>query len=333
MTTNCYAGRGVKALTALFLLLIAIYYFVACAYVENAETDIDNHLILNCTFDYLKVGESRKYFVKQSPAAAGYKTVWESLNENVATVDEEGVVSALSGGETIIYVRAENTPYKAGMKLTVADETVKSEDGENALQLAVDKVKNDGYVLIIGGYYPHVKINKRVTFTGVEGAKTGGITICDGAELFMFSTTVYASAESGISPCVETGENSSFTAVNCSFLYNDPTGESVCEKAVSAPQNAERIYLRACSFSGYSKCVETGATDGEIYIVNCDFSDAETAVEIDLRIEGTTMDKNAYGKVSDNVYTGCKSCVKLYYNSPSYTGKLEISDSDVGVPS
>lgn len=333
MKTISYSRRFTMTCAVVFLTLLFVVGIAACTFDAGAETDTNNHLILNCTFDYLKAGESRKYFVKQSPSAAGYKTVWKSSDENVATVDEDGMVHAVSGGEAVISVSAENTPYKSEMKLTVADEIVRKKDGENALQLAVDKVKNDGYVLIIGGYYPSVIIDKRITVTGIDGARTGRITVEEEGQLFMFSTSVYASAESGISPCIEIGKNSSLTAVNCSFFYDDPSGNSKGETAVSAPADASEIYLRACSFSGYSKCVETGATDGEIYIVNCDFSGAETAVEIDLRVKGTTLDKNASGKVSDNVYIGCKSCVKLFYNALTYTGELEISDSDVGVPS
>lgn len=318
------------AVTAMILLLFAA---TGCVAYGSGENEPDGHLILNCTFDYLKTGESRRYYLKQSPSSSGYEIVWESADEQIATVDDEGTVTAVGAGETTVTARASGTPYKARMKLTVADETVNGKDGENAAQLAVDKVKNDGSVLIIGGYYPSLKVDKRLTVTCAEGAAFGEINVENGGQLFLYYATVSAASTARKNACVTLGENSSLTAVACSFSYTDPTGETRSEAAISAPSDATGIYCRACSFSGYETCVKAGATDGEIYLVNNDFSDAATAVEIDLRVVGTTADKNAYGKISDNVYVGCKETVKLYYNAPSYTGALDISDADVRVPS
>lgn len=325
----------VSVLVICVAMSVAVLMFTAsgCVAAPASEEAIDGHIILNCTFDYLKVGESRRYYAKTSPAAAGYVLDWESSDESVATVDKNGVVSAVASGETHITVSAENTPYKAKMKLTVADDVVTEKDGEDALQRVVNSLENDGSVLVIGGYYPDLKIDKRVSLTGVEGAAIGDIKVNKGAELFMFSVSVYAAADTGGKACVSIDEGGSFTAVGCSFSYDDPTSESRSENAVYAPSDAISVYCRACSFSGYDTPVYLGATEGRIYLVNNDFSDALTAVEIDLRVEGTNENKNAEGKVSDNVYIGCKECVKLYYNSNSYTGSLEIPDADVVVPS
>lgn len=333
MKTRRYGRSKIFALVSVFLVFTVILVCTACTGAGEVSEQKDGHLILNCTFDCLRTGESRKYYVRQSPAAAGYELVWESGDENVATVDKSGTVTAVGGGETDITVKAENTPYKARMKLTVADETVFKEEGESALQLAVDKLENNGSVLVIGGYYPYLTISGRVTITGMEGAAVGQIEVKDNAELFLYSASVYSPCQSERKACVTLGKGSRFTAVGCGFFYDDPTGETTSEYAVSAPLDAAGVYCRACSFSGYKDCVKIGATDGEIYLVNNDFNEAETAITIDLRISGTEEDKNAYGKVNDNVYIGCKECVKLYYNAISYTGPLEIADADVSVPS
>lgn len=333
MKTKGYTGVKITlpvVVTALILIAVSL---TGCVTLGGSESEADGHLILNCTFDYLKTGESRRYYVKQSPAAAGYDVVWESGDELIATVNKEGEVTAVGAGETTVTVTVPGTPYKAKMKLTVADETVSGKEGEDAAQLAVDNAKNDGSVLIIGGYYPSLRVDKRLTLTCVEGAAFGEITVKDDAELFLYYASVSAPSSTEENACVTLGANSSFTAVACSFSYIDPTGETRAESAVSAPEDAARIYCRACSFSGYDTCVTAGATDGEIYLVNNDFSGAGTAVEIDLRVEGTTKDKNASGKIADNVYVQCKETVSLYYNAPSYTGDLEIADADVRVPS
>lgn len=333
MKTCCYRGRKILISVSLAIIFALALLSVSCGASATVAENADGHIILNCTFDYMKTGDSRRYYVRQNPSSAGYETFWESENGNVATVDGNGVVTAVGAGETSIVVRAINTPYKAVLKLTVADEIVEEKDGENALQLAVDKVKNSGSVLVIGGYYPTLKVEKQVSVTGVGDAAIGDITVEKEGQLFLYSTSVYAACETDLKGCVTVGKNARFTAVRCSFFYDDPSGEKKSENAVYAPADATEIYCRACSFNGYGKCVQIGATDGEIFLVNNDFSDAETAVEIDLRVNGSTADKNARGEVKDNVYIGCKTCVDLYYNALAYTGALEITDADVKVPS
>lgn len=333
MKTVCYPRVKIALLAAVAMLIAVLFFATGCASSRKTEEEADGHLILNCTFDYMQTGEKRRYYVKQSPASAGYDLVWESGDEEIATVDKDGVVTARGAGETTVTVRAEGTPYKSRMKLIVAEQIINGSEGENAAQLAVDNAKNDGSVLIIGGYYPSVRINKKLTVTCAEGAAFGEITLEDDAQLFLYHASVSAPATTEKSACVTLGKNTSFTAVACSFSYIDPTGETFSETAVSAPTDAERVYCRGCSFSGYRTCVKVGATEGEIYLVNNDFTDAETAVEIDLRVKGTTEDKDASGKIADNVYVGCKTAVSLYYNALSYTGALEIADADVSVPS
>lgn len=333
MKTECYSRVRITMLAAVATLVAVLLFSTGCATFQTESEDNDGHLILNCTFDYLQTGEKRKYYVKQSPSSAGFDLVWESGNEEIATVDKEGMVTAVGAGETTVTVSAIGTPYKARLKLTVAEEIVNASEGENAAQLALDNAKNDGSVLIIGGYYPSVKIDKKLTVTCAEGAAFGEIILEKDAQLFLYYASVSAPSTTGKNAGVTLGDNASFTAVACSFSYIDPTGETVSETAVSAPTDAVRIYCRGCSFSGYRTCVKVGATDGEIYLVNNDFTGAETAVEIDLRVEGATEDKNASGKIADNVYVGCKTAVSLYYNALSYTGALEIADADVSVPS
>lgn len=320
----------------LFALLAAVAALLAvlCSCTADSGTNErpDGHVILNCSFDYIGTGESRRYYAKQSPAAANYTLVWESSDESVATVDADGTVTAVAGGKAYISVRAEGKPYRAELELTVADETVSGADGEEGLQAAVDRVKNDGFVLITDGYFGCVRVDKRVTLTGVGNAAVAGLEVADDALLYVNSLSVYATPGSGSDACVKVGKNASFTAVGCTFFYDDPTGQTTSDVAVSAPVDASEIYCRACSFDGYEECVGIGATDGEIYVVNNDFSNAQTAVRIDLRKPGGVDDGQATGKVADNVYIGCGECVKLLFNALSYTGTLEIPDADVSVP-
>ena len=63
----------------------------------------------------LKTGETKTLKATIAPADANYTLVWRSLNENIAKVNEKGVVTAISVGETKIEAIADN-----GVKATVA---------------------------------------------------------------------------------------------------------------------------------------------------------------------------------------------------------------------
>ena len=331
MTTKRYSRMIFVVFVLAATVSAALFFLCSCTSSGAFSRASDGHVILNCSFDYLKTGESRRYYAKQSPAAANYSLVWASSDESVATVDD-GFVTAVSGGETVIRVSVEGKPYRAEMKLTVADETVGEKDGKNGLQSALNRVKNNGVVLITDGYFDSVKVDKRVAVKGSRNAAVAGFEVADDAQLFINSLSVYATPGSEANACVKVGKNASFTAVGCTFFYDDPTAQTTSDVAVSAPADASEIYCRACSFNGYSECVAIGATDGDIYIVNNDFSDAETAVCVDLRRSDVGEDGRATGKVADNVYIDCSECVKLLFNALSYTGTLEIPDSEVSVP-
>jgi len=57
----------------------------------------------------LLIGEKIKTKVTVSPSDAEDKTIkWTSSNEEVATVDEEGVITAVGGGEATIKATSSN---------------------------------------------------------------------------------------------------------------------------------------------------------------------------------------------------------------------------------
>lgn len=313
-------------------MLACAFTLAGCTGGGISENNIDKHVVLSCNFDYLSVGDVRRYYATINPSSAGYELVWKTSDENVATVDENGTVTAVGAGVTTLTVSAVDKPYKASAKLTIADEIVDGSEGTDSLQQAVDRQKNDGSVLITSGYYPALTVRGRTTLTCAGDASVGGLKLEEGSELFAYSVRIYANGQNGESGLTVMDKNASLTAVGCSFVYDgeENSRDGFC---IDARSDAGRIYLRACSFEGYKGCVSAGATDGEIYIVNSDFRDADTAVRIDLRVEGTVLDKNATGRISDNVYIGCKSCVELLYNASSYTGTLKIDDADLSVPS
>ncbi len=68
----------------------------------------------------LGVGENEALSVKVSPSNATIQTVkWYSEDESVATVDENGVVTATGAGETVVYSLTDDGYYKSSCEVTV----------------------------------------------------------------------------------------------------------------------------------------------------------------------------------------------------------------------
>lgn len=68
----------------------------------------------------VSVGESAKLETKVSPADATVRTVtWYSEDESVATVSEDGVVTAVANGTVVIYALSDDGYYKSTCEVTV----------------------------------------------------------------------------------------------------------------------------------------------------------------------------------------------------------------------
>ncbi len=68
----------------------------------------------------LGIGEAFTLKTKVSPAKATIQTVkWYSENEDVATVDENGVVTAIGKGEVIVYALSDDGYYRSTCEVTV----------------------------------------------------------------------------------------------------------------------------------------------------------------------------------------------------------------------
>lgn len=76
-------------------------------------------LSLNKTALTLKNGDTQKLVATISPASKKINLTWISNNEDVATVDESGLVQALSPGQAVIKVQSEDGGLSAGCTVTV----------------------------------------------------------------------------------------------------------------------------------------------------------------------------------------------------------------------
>ncbi|WML36732.1 Ig-like domain-containing protein [Clostridium sp. OS1-26] len=80
---------------------------------------------LNKTSTKLTVGASETLTAALNPAnATNYSLVWKSSNPNVASVNGNGVVSALSAGSTLITVSTSDGTISSSCTVTVADKSI-----------------------------------------------------------------------------------------------------------------------------------------------------------------------------------------------------------------
>lgn len=75
---------------------------------------------------YLLTGEKLILGVKLKPSKSNDGIVWESSNEDIASVDENGCVTGLSEGKVVITAKTENSRVSSKKKLTVYENKIKS---------------------------------------------------------------------------------------------------------------------------------------------------------------------------------------------------------------
>ncbi len=129
----------------------------------------------------LKKGASEKLTAIISPSDATNKNVtWTSSNSAVAMVDNNGTVTALSAGETIITIITEDGRKTETCKVTVSNSRLKGD------------VNNDGKVTIadVSLLYRHVRGTKGITDNETlavsELTDDGKVTIADVARLYRY---------------------------------------------------------------------------------------------------------------------------------------------------
>lgn len=70
--------------------------------------------------------DTLKLKAKITPKKAGEELIWQSSNEEIATVDDDGVVTAMTPGKVTITVKSDKTHKKAKKKLVIRANDIKS---------------------------------------------------------------------------------------------------------------------------------------------------------------------------------------------------------------
>ena len=106
------------------MMFVAAFLITACSDKDEAGNDVKG-VELNKTTMSLLPGETETLVCTVEPAGADNKDVkWSSGDNNLATVDDNGLVTAVAPGMVIITVTTLDGSYKAYCRVTVVDVTV-----------------------------------------------------------------------------------------------------------------------------------------------------------------------------------------------------------------
>lgn len=301
---------------------VAISLLSACAEIPPlTDGELSKRLEFNCSFDFMEAGESRRYYVKVKPEGSLDDVTFSSSDESVASVDEEGVVTALKAGEVTIFARSKKAMEETSLELTVYDAIVFSsdEDGEEALASAASSEVPISLALN-GKFLVPVYVNGDLTIESIGGAELCGVKIEDGGSLCAKSIA-FASSDDGI--CVETGEGASFAAEGCTFKCDRAQEASA---ACAARRGFESLILDECEFSGFATAVSISPSDGRAEVFNNVFAECEVAIEADVALPEVCGNAALSGRIEDNIFVACGKTLNFRVYG-KYDGELKTEEN------
>lgn len=301
-------NKTIPVIAALVAVIALPAALCGCASMPPlTDADLTKRMEFNCTFDRLQVGEERRYYVEIRPAGSIDDAVFSSSNEAVATIDEQGVVTALAAGETTVAVRSEKTRKEASFELTVYDEIIFSDgagEGDERLALAASS-EQPASVAVCGRFSVPVSVNGILKIEAIGRTELCGARVFDGGSLSV-EGAAFAAREGGI--CVEVGEGAEFSAVSCTFAC-DPSAEPAT--ACLAARGFSSLTLDECDFAGFEKAVAIEPSDGEAHVFNNVFSRCAAAIEADVSLPDEGANAALGGEIVDNIFADCQKTFEL----------------------
>lgn len=147
----------------------------------------------------IKIGEEYQAVAFVSPADAhNKKLIWHSSNEDVAKVDENGVITGISAGRASISCSSEDNPTKsATIKVTVNDELYVSPTPEVVLLGDVD---DDGFVnakdaLLVLKHSAKIAVLEEAQMVRADVTKEGNIDAKDALDILKLAAGIIDSFE------------------------------------------------------------------------------------------------------------------------------------------
>lgn len=229
--------------------------------VITATEDIE-HQVTGITLDKetvtVQCGESIELNATVKPADVDNSDItWSSYDETIATVNENGVVSALKPGEVIVKAVTEDGGYVAYCTVTV--ECTEHKYGEWSI-VEQSSCKTEGKQSRNCEYCEHV--DEQI----LEKLKhTGGVATCKAQKICSLCNESYGELDSNNhDPLDAVVENEIPSKCGVKGSYDSVTYCSLCEKELSrdSKQTEALEHKKETIIGKAPTCTETGLTDG-----------------------------------------------------------------------
>ena len=297
----------------------------------NAYRNIDK-IVSNNTNISLKIGASLSLDVKTEPEAVTENIVYQSENENIARVDSNGVVSAVSAGVTHITALSQSKRAQLKYEITVLPDEVK---------LQSIKFEHESYNICVGETFsPTIKLtpqnsNEKILFE--TSNKNILKPIGDGNYEALSSgvVTITAYTQSGLSASAEVNVtyNPTFSLVNRYISVSKGSG------VIIRTSLSEKDYYEKISWYSSSPSVARVTSNGIAYGINpgeCDiYACNSTGILLICHITVESVPITSFTLNSYEISLACgQSYISLSELNPQYATqslKWTCSDTDTAI--
>ena len=205
-----------------------------CLLTVNDQTVAVTGVSLDHTEATLEIGEELVLTATVSPQEATNKDcIWTSSNQEVASVNAEGLVTALSAGEATITVKTEDGGFEAVCLITVPSEEIPIAVSGISLNMESDSLHVGDTVRLVATVMPENAANRNCTWTSsneeVAGvSETGLVTALTEGETVITVKTEDGGFEATCKITVTDAQTGDTTAVRSAqplavTVYPNPT--------------------------------------------------------------------------------------------------------------
>ena len=328
------------------------------------EQKLMDYIEIDCKQAYMLSGEDKLVHVKIKPKAAGFSLSWSSDNEGVATVTDEGVITAVAAGKAKIEAKIVDTQYKSTCEVIVSDIAVSAQFTDsmqgfgvnkfNSFDSAIAAADKGDTVMVYKGYYKcEGKIDKDISIVGDSGSSVSGLSISDNCNVYIDKLGIYVSDPAVGNGGIKVGMGCILEMQACEIIYDikDEKGNNVIGNAGEEPEasgessssnqesqikigtvtgvecNSDFKYIKldGCKFSGQDIAIKIGASTGFVSIRDNTISSCKVGIDVDVRKEGNE-NIDMQGLIQGNIISDTQLPTVFRYNGTLYSGTLKFED-------
>lgn len=310
----------------LIALMCLIALFVLCACKNNEEDEQGGALKLNINESVMIVGESLSLIAQTGETTM--QVNWESSDEEIAQVSENGLVSAKKTGKCEIKATL-GKDNETNCKINVVNAKVSADYTDKEVGFGVTKFSTvqqaadaGGVIAVMSGDYPeYVKTDKKIKLNGVGVVKMRGISGKD----VSVENIGFENHEPPLDNEATVRAEESLSLSKCSFSITDDSLKG--GYAVFTGFTCKNVEIIDCTFVNYRYAIYLYRTEAKINIQTNKLSNCEFGIGVNIRPIGDMFDNyKASGKIADNIFLDCITNTEFLFTGGEYHGDLDFYD-------